>query len=86
VNDTLLRATILSVGVNQKGAGAVENVEREWISYRECTELTGLSRVTIWKIISAGHIRAAKVGKSVLINRRSLEHYLEEQDYVNFDR
>jgi excisionase family DNA binding protein len=64
----------------------VENVEREWISYRECTELTGLSRGTIWKIIGAGQVRAAKVGKSVLINRRSLERYLQEQDYAEFAR
>jgi excisionase family DNA binding protein len=62
--------------------GAVENIEREWISYRECTELTGISRGTIWKLIGAGHVRAAKVGKKVLINRRSLEQYLQEQDYV----
>jgi len=60
----------------------VENVEREWISYREATALTGISRVTIWKIIAAGEVRAAKVGKSVRINRRSLEQYLHEQDYA----
>jgi len=64
----------------------VENVEREWISYRGCTELTGLSRGTIWKLIGAGHVRAAKVGTSVLINRRSLEQYLQEQNYVEFTR
>jgi excisionase family DNA binding protein len=64
----------------------VENVEREWISYRECTELTGLSRGTIWKLIGAGQVRAAKVGKSVLINRRSLEQYLQEQNYAEFTR
>ena len=64
----------------------MENVEREWISYRECTELTGLSRGTIWKLIGAGRVRAAKVGKSVLINRRSLEQYLQEQDYAEFTR
>jgi excisionase family DNA binding protein len=68
--------------VNRKGAGKVENVEREWISYREATALTGLSRGTIWKVIAAGQVRAAKVGKSVRINRRSLERYLEEQNYV----
>lgn len=64
----------------------MENVEREWISYRECTELTGLSRGSIWKIIGAGQVRAAKVGKSVLINRRSLEQYLQDQNYAEFTR
>jgi excisionase family DNA binding protein len=60
----------------------VENVGREWISYREATELTGLSRGTVWKIIGTGQVRAAKVGKAVRINRRSLEQYLDEQNYV----
>ncbi len=64
----------------------MENVEREWISYRECTDLTGLSRGTIWKIIGTGQIRAAKVGKSVLINRRSLEQYLRECNYAKRNR
>jgi excisionase family DNA binding protein len=60
----------------------VENVEREWISYQEATALTGLSRGTIWKIIAAGQVRAAKVGKTVRINRQSLEQYLHEQNYA----
>ena len=64
----------------------MENVEREWISYREATEITGLSRGTLWKILVAGHVRAAKVNKSVRINRRSLEQYLHEQNYVDFIR
>ena len=64
----------------------MENIEREWISYRECTELTGISRGTIWKLIGAGQVRAAKVGKSVRINRRSLEQYLQEQDYAEITR
>jgi excisionase family DNA binding protein len=46
--------------------------EREWVSYKEATEITGLSRGTIWTILSSGEIRAAKVGKAVRINRRSL--------------
>jgi hypothetical protein len=31
-------------------------------------------------------VRAAKVGRNVLINRRSLEQYLQEQNYVEFTR
>ncbi len=60
----------------------MENIERGWLSYQEATALTGLSRGTIWKIIGAGQVRAAKVGKTVRINRRSLEQYLHEQNYA----
>jgi excisionase family DNA binding protein len=64
----------------------VENAEREWMSYREVTELTGLSRGTIWKIIASGQVRAAKIGTAVRINRRSLERYLLEQAFVESTR
>jgi excisionase family DNA binding protein len=60
--------------------------EREWVNYREATGITGLSRTTIWKLISAGEIRAAKVGKAVRINRRSLEDYLREQNYPDIQK
>ncbi len=56
--------------------------ERAWLSYREASEIAGLSRTTLWKLISAGEVRAAKIGKAVRINRRSLEEYLESQDYA----
>lgn len=55
---------------------------REWITYREASEISGLSRTTLWKLISTGEIRAAKVGKAVRISRRGLDQYLNQQEYV----
>jgi excisionase family DNA binding protein len=52
-------------------------VTREWVTYKEAEELSGLSRTTLWKILSAGEIKAARVGRAVRINRRSLDGYLE---------
>jgi excisionase family DNA binding protein len=52
-------------------------VTREWVTYKQAEELSGLSRTTLWKILSAGEIKAAHVGRAVRINRRSLEGYLE---------
>lgn len=60
--------------------GTVEDRwEREWISYREASALVGLSRGTLHKIIDSGAVRAAKVGKAVRINRRSLEAYMDSR-------
>jgi excisionase family DNA binding protein len=56
--------------------------DRKWVNYQEASEISGLSRTTLWKLISTGEIRAAKVGKAVRISRRSLEQYLNEQDYA----
>jgi excisionase family DNA binding protein len=53
-------------------------ITREWVTYREAEELSGLSRTTLWKLLSAGEIKAARVGRAVRINRRSLEGHLEQ--------
>ena len=51
---------------------------REWVTYRQAEELSGLSRTTLWKLLGAGEIKAARVGRAVRINRRSLDQYLEQ--------
>ena len=52
-------------------------ITREWVTYKEAEELSGLSRTTLWKLLSAGEIMAARVGRAVRINRRSLDEYLD---------
>ncbi len=47
-------------------------VTREWVTYKQAEELSGLSRTTLWKLLSAGEIKAARVGRAVHINRRSI--------------
>jgi len=50
---------------------------REWVTYKQAEELSGLSRTTLWKLLSASEIKAARIGRAVRINRRSLDEYLE---------
>jgi excisionase family DNA binding protein len=57
--------------------GVQTQVIREWVTYKQAEELSGLSRTTLWKLLSAGKIKAARVGRAVRINRRSLDEYLE---------
>jgi excisionase family DNA binding protein len=52
-------------------------ITREWITYKQAEELSALSRTTLWKLLSAGEIKAARVGRAVRINRHSLNGYLE---------
>jgi excisionase family DNA binding protein len=52
-------------------------ITREWVTYKQAKELSGLSRTTLWKLLSADEIKAARVGRAVRINRRSLDEYLE---------
>ena len=52
-------------------------VTREWVTYKQAEELSGLSRTTLWKLLGAGEIKAARIGRAVRINRRSLDGYLD---------
>lgn len=52
------------------------NIVRSWLNYKEAEQLVGLSRTTLWKLISAGDIKHRKVGRAVRINRESLEAYM----------
>jgi excisionase family DNA binding protein len=51
-------------------------ITREWVTYKQAEELSGLSRTTLWKLIGAGEVEAARVGRAVRINRESLSTYM----------
>jgi excisionase family DNA binding protein len=53
-------------------------IVREWLTYKEAEQVVGLSRTTLWKLISAGEIEHRKVGRAVRINRGSLEAYMKQ--------
>jgi excisionase family DNA binding protein len=51
-------------------------ITREWVTYKQAEELSGLSRTTLWNLIGAGEVEAARVGRAVRINRVSLNAYM----------
>jgi excisionase family DNA binding protein len=51
--------------------------EREWLTYVEAGRMVGLSRVTLWKLVSAGEVEAAHIGRAVRISRESLTAYMK---------
>jgi excisionase family DNA binding protein len=64
--------------VQTKGGKVQAEIVREWLTYKEAEQLVGLSRTTLWKVISAGEIEHRKVGRAVRINRQSLEAYMKQ--------
>jgi excisionase family DNA binding protein len=58
-----------------------EQVElhKEWLTYPEAQMISGLGRTTLWMLVSAGEIKAARIGRAVRISRRSLGHFMEGQ-------
>ena len=57
-------------------------VQPLWLSYRQAQELTGLSRGTLWGLVSCGKVDAANVVTRVLVRRESLIDYLDSQNYA----
>jgi len=49
----------------------------EWVTYRQAHEISGLSRTTLWRLISESEIEAARVGRAVRINRDSLTAFMK---------
>ncbi len=49
-----------------------------WLSYPQAERLVGLSRTSLWRLARDGSIRTARVGRTVRIERRSLETFFED--------
>ncbi len=49
-----------------------------WFDYRQAEAYSNLSRTTLWSLINARKIRAARVGRAVRIERASLQRFLEQ--------
>jgi excisionase family DNA binding protein len=60
--------------------------EAAWLSYPEAQRFSGLGRTKLWELISAGDVKAAKVGRAVRISRRSLDEYMERSTYAESKR
>jgi excisionase family DNA binding protein len=50
---------------------------REWVSYPEAEQYCGLSHTTLWRYVSSGEIKAARIGRSVRIYLPSLKRFME---------
>ena len=48
-----------------------------WLDYKQAEAYSNLSRTTLWQLINAGKIKAARVGRAVRIERESLQEFME---------
>jgi excisionase family DNA binding protein len=49
-----------------------------WLNYKQAEAYANLSRTTLWQLINARKIRAARIGRAVRIERDSLQAFMEE--------
>jgi excisionase family DNA binding protein len=58
-------------------------IKPEWVTYKQAEELSGLSRTTLWKLVSASEIEAARVGRAVRISRQSLDQFMQRSSNLS---
>lgn len=61
----------------QEEALLAEQVQQEWVSYPEAERYSGLSHTTLWRYVTSGQLKAARVGRSVRIHLPSLREFME---------
>jgi excisionase family DNA binding protein len=52
-------------------------VQQEWVSYPEAERYSGLSHTTLWRYVTSGELKAARIGRSVRIHLPSLRDFME---------
>jgi excisionase family DNA binding protein len=54
-----------------------EPIQPEYISYPEAERYSGLSHTTLWRYVTSGELKAARVGRSVRIHLPTLREFME---------
>jgi excisionase family DNA binding protein len=49
-----------------------------WLNYKQAEAYANLSRTTLWQLINARKVKAARIGRAVRIERASLESFMEQ--------
>ena len=58
--------------------GSKPTITPAWLDYKQAQAYSNLSRTTLWQLINARRIKAARIGRAVRIERRSLDQFMEE--------
>jgi excisionase family DNA binding protein len=48
-----------------------------WLNYKQAEAYANLSRTTLWQLINARKVKAARIGRAVRIERDSLQAFME---------
>ena len=54
-----------------------EPIQQECVSYPEAERYSGLSHTTLWRYVTSGELKAARVGRSVRIHLPSLREFMK---------
>jgi excisionase family DNA binding protein len=57
-------------------ATVASTVERAYLRYSEAEAYTGLHRVTLWRAVRDGHLKASGYGRAVRFHVRDLDAFM----------
>jgi excisionase family DNA binding protein len=63
-----------------------EQIETEWVDYPTAERYSGLSHTTLWRYVTGGQLKAARVGRSVRIHLPSLREFMERASEETVER
>jgi excisionase family DNA binding protein len=66
----------------KEGALLREHVEAEWIDYPTAERYSGLSHTTLWRYVTSGELKAARVGRSVRLHLPTLREFMQRASEV----
>lgn len=60
--------------------------QHEWLKVPEVAELLRVARSRAYDLVADGEIPAIKIGRSVRVNRKELDRWLQSQSYTDVIR
>ncbi|MGH3147052.1 MAG: helix-turn-helix domain-containing protein [Rubrobacter sp.] len=60
--------------------------QHEWLKVPEVAEVLRIARSRAYDLVGTGEIPAVKIGRSVRVNRKELDRWLQSQNYTDVAR
>lgn len=60
--------------------------QHEWLKVPEVAEVLRIARSRAYELVGTGEIPAVKIGRSVRVNRKELDRWLQGQSYTDVAR
>jgi excisionase family DNA binding protein len=61
-------------------AKTTETTERGWMNYSQASAYTSLDRVTLWRAVKRGTLRAGRAGRAVRFEKAELDRWMRSGD------
>ncbi len=64
----------------------MDELQREYLKVPEVAEVLRIARSRAYELVGSGEIPSIRIGRSVRVNRRELDRWIEEQRHPSVGR